>query len=322
MLHEQRRERVRVELVRARLVEGSEGKRVGDSFGSNAITIVIGVTATNGTDERLEQHVGVRSGRPWLWFGLAVAAAWGLLIAHHLLAGHSHQHATAGTVLAMWLLMVLAMMAPTAVPVLASLRDIVRHDSLVPWWTFLGGYLIVWSGVAAVMAVGQWWLAEIGLLDPSGASTSRWLTAGLLLAAGGYQFSTLKHRCQTECERPMTFFWRHWRSGVGGALRMGLRHGAVCVGCCWMLMLLAFVGGAANIWFMLLCTVVMVVEKVPAVGRRVAAPLGAALLVGGALMAVAAVAAPTEPPTHRHTGSVTIESNNGEDHHGTLVDRG
>ena len=267
--------------------------------------------ATNGTDERIGVRTDARLGRPWRWFGLAVAAAWALLIAHHLCAGHSHQHAGAGTVLAMWLLMVLAMMAPTAVPVLASLRDIVRHDSLVPWWTFLAGYLVVWSGVATMMAAGQWWLADIGLLDPTGASTSRWLTAGLLLAAGGYQFSTLKHRCQTECERPMTFFWRHWRSGTIGALRMGVRHGAVCVGCCWMLMLLAFVAGAANIWFMVLCTVVMAAEKVPTLGRRVAVPLGAALLVSGALMAVAAVAA-----------GDTSSSNYREEHHGALVDRG
>lgn len=248
---------------------------------------------------------------PWLWFATLVALAWVLLMALHLRSGEHAAHASLGTVVAMWLVMVLAMMAPTAVPVLASLRDIVRNDSMTTWWSFLGGYLVVWSIVAAVMATAQWWLSGVGLLDPAGASASYWLTAALLLAAGGYQFSALKHRCQTECERPMTFFWRHWRSGTGGALRMGLRHGAVCVGCCWLLMLLAFVAGAANVWFMLLCAVVMAAEKVPAIGRRISVPLGTALLVAGALMAVAAAAV-----------GDTSSSNYREEHHGTLVDRG
>jgi predicted metal-binding membrane protein len=248
---------------------------------------------------------------PWLWFGSLVALAWVLLMVRHRRSGDHAAHASLGTVVAMWLVMVLAMMAPTAVPVLASLRDIVRNDSTTTWWAFLGGYLVVWSVVAAVMAVAQWWLSSVGLLDPAGASTSYWLTAALLLAAGGYQFSALKHRCQTECERPMTFFWRHWRSGTGGALRMGLRHGAVCVGCCWLLMLLAFVAGVASVWFMLLCAVVMAAEKVPAIGRRISVPLGTALLVAGALMAVAAAAV-----------GDTSSSNYREEHHGTLVDRG
>ena len=265
---------------------------------------------------------------PWLWFGALVALAWVLLMVLHLRSGDHASHASLGTVVAMWLVMVLAMMAPTAVPVLASLRDIVCNDSMTTWWSFLGGYLVVWSTVAVVMAAAQWWLSGVGLLDPTGASTSYWLTAALLVAAGGYQFSTLKHRCQTECERPMTFFWRHWRSGTGGAVRMGLRHGAVCVGCCWLLMLLAFVAGAANVWFMLLCAVVMGVEKVPAIGRRVTVPLGAALLVAGALTAVAAVAAPAEAPTHQHTHPTHLPhtgphaAHDGEDIHGTLVDRG
>ena len=263
-----------------------------------------------------------------MWFGTAVAAAWVVLMVHHLRSDQHAAHASLGTVVAMWSVMVLAMMAPTAVPVLASLRDIVRHDSMTTWWSFLGGYLVVWSTVAAAMGVLQWRLANADLLDPAGASTSYWLTAVLLVAAGGYQFSTLKHRCQTECERPMTFFWRHWRSGTGGAVRMGLRHGAVCVGCCWLLMLLAFVAGAANVWFMVLCAVVMAAEKVPAIGHRVTVTLGAALLIAGALTAVAAVAAPADAPAHQHgsnthlphTGS--FAAHDGEDLHGTLVDRG
>ncbi len=214
---------------------------------------------------------------------------WVALIAHHQLTGPHAAHATSlATTVPMWGLMTLAMMAPTAVPVLATLRDLLHRSSLRQWWTFLGVYLVVWSGFAVMAAALQWRLVELGVLGADGSSRSRLFSAGVLAVAATYQFTAVKSRCLTECVRPMTFFLQHWRDGVGGAARMGVRHGITCLGCCWALMLLAFVGGIANIWFMVLAAVVMTIEKLPAIGRRVTFPLGALLLAGSVAMVLGA----------------------------------
>lgn len=208
-----------------------------------------------------------------------MAAAWAALAAVH---GRGHS-SSFGHIVATWALMTLAMMAPTAVPVLASLLDVLKGRAGSRWWAFLGGYLAVWSGFAFGAALLQWWLLGLGLVDRHGQAGSR-LSATVLVVAGAYQFSAIKQRCLSECVSPMTFFLRHWRDGARGAVRMGLRHGATCVGCCWALMLLGFVGGLATWWLMPMATALMVVEKLPAVGRRVTVPLGSALMGAGVLV--------------------------------------
>jgi predicted metal-binding membrane protein len=221
---------------------------------------------------------------PWPYFIAALVVCWALLIRNHLAEHGSGHAADPSAVWAMWTLMTMAMMAPTAVPVLASLRDVLTSSSIRPWWAFLGGYLVIWLGFAGAAASGQLWVIDLDLVGHDGSVTSPALTASLLAVAGVYQFSSLKRRCGTECVHPMTFFFQHWRDGVRGGARMGLRHGVACLGCCWALMLLAFVGGVANIWFMILSAVVMSVEKLPAVGRFVTAPLGVALLIGSVVV--------------------------------------
>ena len=187
----------------------------------------------------------------------------------------------AATLGAAWALMAVAMMAPTAVPVLASLRAITATSTARSWWAFLGGYLALWLGFSVLATGLQLSLAGLNLVDDGGRSSARWLTAGLLLAAGAYQFSPLKRRCVTACAAPMTFFLRHWRDGTVGGLRMGLRSGLTCLGCCWALMLLAFVGGVHSLAFMGLGALLMAVEKMPGLAHRVSAPLGLALLGAG-----------------------------------------
>jgi predicted metal-binding membrane protein len=212
-------------------------------------------------------------------FTVGVVGAWAWLA-----LAHSGSHGAVGLLrlVATWGLMTLAMMAPTAVPVLSSLLDVLRGRAGARWWGFLGGYLAVWAVFAVVVALVQWWLLGLGLVDRHGQAVPR-VSAAVLVAAGAYQFSSVKQRCLTECVSPMTFFLRHWREGTVGALRMGVRHGATCVGCCWALMLLGFVGGLATWWFMPLATALMVLEKLPGVGRRLTVPLGSALLVAGVL---------------------------------------
>lgn len=219
--------------------------------------------------------------RLWVVAGLGVVLAWAALLRSHATAHHSGAVAT----IAMWAVMTVAMMAPTAVPVLVSLRELLTGRSAAPWWSFIGAYLSVWVGFSVIAGSAQLGLTKLGLLDHAGSSTARWLSAGLLAAAGGYQFSAL-----------------------------GLRHGLSCVGCCWALMALGFVGGVANVGFMVLAMVLMVIEKLPAVGARVTVPLGVAL-VGASLVVLLT---PTDPSsTNLHH-----QAREAKEHHEHLVDRG
>lgn len=179
----------------------------------------------------------------------------------------------------MWAVMAVVMMAPTAAPMLRSYLELPGRR-VVAWCVFLAAYLAVWVLTSVVPATAQWYLHRHGLFADSATGRVPALASAVLLAlAGGYQLTPLKQRCLTACSRPMTFFMRFWRDGTGGALRMGLRHGVTCVGCCWALMALAFVGGVMNLWFMALVTVLMAVEKLPAMRERLTVPLGAVLLV-------------------------------------------
>ncbi|MFM7949949.1 MAG: DUF2182 domain-containing protein [Acidimicrobiaceae bacterium] len=217
---------------------------------------------------------------PWPFFMLAVAGGWWLLMQHHMsTSGSVHSHAPSN-VFWMWVLMTLVMMSTTAVPVLQSLHIITQNATQLIWWAFVLGYLVIWFGFALAASSLQLMIGELNLLDAH-MGLNKSLSASLLITAGLYQFSSIKQRCQSECLAPMQFFLRHWRDGVGGGIKMGLRHGVTCVGCCWALMLLAFVGGLTNIWFMVLSAAVMAVEKFPVIGRRLTAPLGVLTIVWG-----------------------------------------
>ena len=217
---------------------------------------------------------------PWPLFLLAVGGGWWLLLQHHLsTSGAVHSHAPSNVFL-MWALMTLVMMSTTAVPVLQSLHSITQNATQLIWWAFVFGYSVIWFAFALGASSMQLAVAELNLFD-SDNQLNRALSGALLIIAGLYQFSTLKQRCQSACLAPMQFFLRHWRDGVSGGLKMGLRHGVTCVGCCWALMLLAFVGGLTNIWFMVLSAAVMAIEKFPVIGRRVTTPLGVLITVWG-----------------------------------------
>jgi len=124
----------------------------------------------------------------------------------------------------------------------------------------------------------QWVLARFGLLSAHGISVSAPLSAMLLLVAGLYQFSAIKAACLSRCRSPLAFLMSEWRDGLAGAFRMGLRHGLDCLGCCWVLMLLAFVGGTMNLIWMGLATGLMTLEKLPSIGRPLTKPVGAVLI--------------------------------------------
>ena len=178
---------------------------------------------------------------------------------------------------AMWLVMSAAMMAPTALPAFATYDELsTRAGGHLP--ALLGGYLLVWGGFSVLAAGAQMALTQAGALTVFGDSRLPALSGALLVFAGLYQFSALKEACLSQCRAPMAFFMQHWAEGP---FRNGLRLGAVCVGCCWALMLLAFAGGVMNLAFMGIATLVMALEKLTWIGERITRPLGVALIVGG-----------------------------------------
>jgi predicted metal-binding membrane protein len=183
----------------------------------------------------------------------------------------------------MWALMTLAMMAPTAFPAFRTYADLTQTAAAGSWplAALIGGYLVVWLGFAVLAALLQTALAAQGLVDPLGKSTSNLINGLLLVLAGAYQFSPLKEACLSSCRNPLTFFFAHWQPGSRGGFNMGLRLGAVCLGCCWALMLLAFVAGTMNLLFMGLAMVLMTLEKLPEIGAKGSAPLGVFLILAG-----------------------------------------
>lgn len=196
-----------------------------------------------------------------------------------------------GVMVVMWALMAAAMMMPTFAPTVQVFNDLTHTSAAsgVGMFMLVLGYLVVWLGFSIFAATAQYLLLKQGLVSPVGSSLSLGLNAVLLLMAGAYQFSKLKEACLNQCRAPLTYFIGAWRDGPFGAMNMGLRLGLICLGCCWALMVLAFVGGTMNLLWMGLATVVMVVEKLPDLGRYVTRPLGGALILAGAATAIFAI---------------------------------
>jgi predicted metal-binding membrane protein len=176
---------------------------------------------------------------------------------------------------AMWALMSAAMMAPTVIPALATYDDLSRTSAATSMARLVAGYLAVWIGFSTLAAVVQMGLFRAGLAGALGQGGTRLMTAALLAGAGLYQFLPVKAACLSKCRAPLTFFMAHWDEGPW---RNGVRLGMVCLGCCWALMALGFVGGGVNLAFMGLATLVMIVEKLPEIGRWITRPLGVALI--------------------------------------------
>ena len=192
-----------------------------------------------------------------------------------------------GPVFAMWALMMAAMMGPTMVPTLWTYEALMRSadGTRAGWWGVALGYFAVWVGFAALIAGVQIALLYGGVIDMLGVGPA-WLSAGLLVAVGAFQFSRAKELCHGICHAPLTYFLGHWRTGFGGGLRMGAHLGAFCVGCCWGFMALGFVGGVMSLLWMGLATLFMVLEKLPQVGHRVMRPGGVLLVAAGLALAL------------------------------------
>lgn len=182
------------------------------------------------------------------------------------------QHWTAwdlALVFLMWVVMMAAMMIPAASPVILLFAEIARHrrarqSALVATGQFLLGYLTAWAGFSLVATLAQWGLLTAALVSPMMESTSKPLSAGLLLVAGLFQFSRLKNACLAHCRSPMGFFMTEWRNGAGGAFRMGLKHGGYCLACCWALMTVLFALGVMNLLWVGGLSAFVLLEKLTA----------------------------------------------------------
>ena len=167
----------------------------------------------------------------------------------------------------MWLVMMVAMMVPSATPMLLMFATIVRQrrqrqQPAVPTGVFLLGYLLVWAGYSALATFAQWGLHSAALLSPMMMTTSGRLGGALLIVAGLFQFTPLKSLCLSRCRSPLGFLTTEWREGVRGALIMGIKHGGYCVTCCWSLMALLFVAGVMNLLWVVAIAALVLLEKV------------------------------------------------------------
>ena len=194
----------------------------------------------------------------------------------------------AALIFVMWVVMMAAMMLPSAAPTILLVAALARNrggiSGAVPATAalFASGYILVWSGFSLAAAFLQWGLSEAGLLSETMALGNAILVGAVLVAAGVYQWTPLKDTCLRHCRSPAEFLVRHWRRGALGAVRTGIRHGLFCLGCCWVLMALLFVGGLMNLAWVGAITLLVLIEKTMPWGGRMSRVAGALLAVWGA----------------------------------------
>ena len=185
----------------------------------------------------------------------------------------------------MWTVMMVAMMVPSASPMVLTFLTVNRtrsaNNRLVPVGIFLLGYVVVWTAYSALATLMEWGLHQAALLSTTMQATSPILNGILLVTAGIFQLTPLKQACLKGCRSPLTFLMSEWREGAKGAFLMGLRHGAYCLGCCWILMALLFVAGVMNIFWIAVLALVVMAEKVLRNGDRFAQIVGVVLVVAG-----------------------------------------
>lgn len=184
---------------------------------------------------------------------------------------------------AMWVVMMAGMMLPSAAPTLLLYAGVVRKSEDVEHTSvrvhaFAGGYLIVWTAFSLLATVLQRLLARLLLLSPMMETQNRVFSGALVIVAGLYQFTPFKRACLSYCRSPAELIVRFWRPGTPGAFRMGVASGLYCLGCCWALMLLLFVGGVMNLWCIAAITVFVLLEKIAPLGAQ-GGHLSGALLV-------------------------------------------
>ncbi len=185
----------------------------------------------------------------------------------------------------MWIVMMIGMMLPSAVPMILLFAAVQRRQTgrppLAMTAIFVGGYFLVWGGFSLAATVVHWALIRGAVLSPDVAMASAALGGAIFIAAGLYEWSPLKYRCLAHCQGPLAFIAAYWRPGLRGALRMGAEHGAFCLGCCWVLMLLLFALGVMNLLWVAGLAALVLLQKVVPGGRIVAQATGLGMVAAG-----------------------------------------
>jgi predicted metal-binding membrane protein len=223
-----------------------------------------------------------------LWGGIVVvtALAWIYLIVMPM--GAQSWLLDATLMFLMWAVMMVAMMLPSAAPMLSTYARIAsaREGSRAYHvWMFAGGYFVVWTAFSLAATLLQYALQHVAIV--SNEMKTGPIAGGFILAiAGIYQLTPLKNVCLKRCRTPIGFFMTNWRDGARGAFAMGLEHGASCTGCCWMLMALLFVAGVMNLAWVAAISVLVLLEKAAPFGRAIALASGIAMIAAGMVLAI------------------------------------
>ena len=188
---------------------------------------------------------------------------------------------------AMWAVMMAGMMLPSAAPALFLYGGVIRRSSEASRanahvYAFAGGYLLVWTSYSLLATILQRLLARWLLITPMMDARDARFGGALLVVAGLYQFTPFKRACLASCRNPVEFIVRHWKPGLWGGFYLGAAHGLYCLGCCWALMMLLFVGGVMNLWWIGALTVFVLLEKAAPYGEKGGRYSGLAISAAGA----------------------------------------
>jgi predicted metal-binding membrane protein len=190
----------------------------------------------------------------------------------------------------MWVVMMIGMMTPSAAPMIllyARVGRQARADGrpFASTFWFAAGYLLAWSGFALAASLAQLALADLMLITPMLAAANNRFAGLVLVAAGIYQWTPLKHSCLSQCQTPLGFLQRHggFQRDPWGSLKLGLKHGLACIGCCWALMMLLFVGGVMNLLWIAALSILVLLEKLVPFGRFMPRVVGLVLVAAGAI---------------------------------------
>ena len=282
--------------------------------GINALWIGMATRAANEPIRQTAPHLRVL-GRPkvlaficiavlvaagWIFLGLLVAGMSGVGVLEALCrpsfgAQTGWSFAQAGLVLSMWCAMALAMMLPTAGPMILTYADLAetaaqKGEPAASPLVLTAGYVSIWLGAAFALAALQMLLVRLAVLDPAMATASPLFSGAVFIGAGLYQFSALKHACVTQCQHPFRFFFANWTADPRGVFRLGFRQGLYCLGCCWAMMLLMFAVGVMNVIWMAALGAIMAVEKVNTT-TRFSRALGVVFVLIGIAFIVTSVVA-------------------------------
>jgi predicted metal-binding membrane protein len=236
----------------------------------------------------------------WIYLGLMLAGASGAGVLAAICRPTFGISAPGGAaqaalVLAMWGAMALAVMLPTAGPMIYTYAELAetataKGEEAASPLVLAAGYIAVWFGAALGLALLQFAFARLALLDPAMAPASPLFSGALFITAGLYQFSRLKQACVTQCQHPFRFFFANWTAERARVFALGLRQGLYCLGCCWAMMLLMFAVGVMNVIWMVVLGAAMAIEKI-GMTTPFSRALGVAFILAGVVLIASAVAA-------------------------------